>query len=192
MALVKTTVAQQVREDDDHLFSGDDMADFVLCKGPHKLKALIDALQPGKAAHYVSDGDWSMHDLVTELLPRYKPADIFITTYALREFPVRQLIMALESKTLLSVSMLLDARSRTRTPEVLQLAQFNLSRIRLTSIHAKVTVIRGAAGAVTIVGSANWTQNPRIECGIVTMDEAAAAFHINWIEKIMANAEIFE
>lgn len=192
MALVTT---KQVNDDESSLepISATDFSnDFVVCKSPDKLKALLNALQEGKSVHYVSDGDWSMHDLVMELLKKYKPAELWITTYAIREFPVRQLVLAQERKELLCVKMLLDYRAKMRTPEVFQLANMNLNQICLTSIHAKVCVIRSAAGTMAIVGSANWTSNPRIECGVITTDPSIANFHINWIEKVMSNAEIFE
>ena len=139
----------------------------------------------------MSDGDWSMHDLLMELVKQYQPAELYITTYALREFPVRQLIMAMDRKEISSVNMLLDYRAKARTPEVFQLASMNMNKIFLTSIHAKVTVMRSAKGSIAIVGSANWTQNPRIEAGVISLDDEVAKFHINWIEKIMDNAEIF-
>jgi len=189
MGFVKTTVTAE--KEDPFFFSSPADDDFVICKSPGKLKRLLDALQECKQLQYVSDGDWSTHDLVMELLKVYKPAELYITTYALRELPVRQLILAQERKEILSVKMLLDYRAKVRTPEVFQLAAQNINRIGLTNIHAKVTVLRSDQGCVSIVGSANWTTNPRIECGVISLHEAAAAFHINWIEKVIDNAELF-
>lgn len=165
---------------------------FVICKSPGKLKLLLQEIKPGCSVHYVSRGDWSMHDLVMQLLKKYQPAELFISTYALRETPVRQLVMALERKEISSIKMLLDYRAKVRTPQVYELAQMNMNQIYLTSVHAKVCVIKSAAGSIAIVGSANWTTNPKIECGVVTMNDQVAEFHINWMENIMSNAEIFK
>lgn len=183
-------IATQSDNDFLHLATLPD--DFVICKNPEKLQILLNKITPGKSFHYVSDGDWSMHDLVMELLKKYTNAELYITTYALREFPVRQLILAQEKGDIKSIKMLLDYRAKTRTPEVFQLASMNVGAIFLTSIHAKVTVIKSPAGYISIVGSANWTQNPRVECGVISLNKELAEFHINWIEKIMCNAEIFE
>ena len=176
----------------DHILSVNSEQSFAICKSPEKLKVLLDAIAPGKTVHYVSDGDWSMNDLVMELLKKFQPAEVWITSYAIRELPIRQLILAQERKEILCLRMLLDIRAKVRTPEVFQLANMNVNQIKLTSIHAKVTVIRSAAGCVTVVSSANWTANPRIEAGTVTMGEDVAEFHINWIQKVMDNAEIFD
>lgn len=176
---------------DDSLIESSLEEDFVICKNPEKLNRLIKKIGNNKSIHYVSDGDWSMHDLVMQLLKSYNPAEIFITTYALRELPVRQLIMAQHDGLISSIKMLLDCRAKVRTPEVFQLASANLNSIFLTSIHAKVTVLKSEAASITIIGSANWTSNPRIECGIVCNDERVSNFHIDWINKISKNAEIF-
>lgn len=193
MALVKTNHIDELPDDElEQFYASDEGIDYVVCKSPEKLNRLISHLSPQKSVHFISDGDWSSHDLIMQLLRRYKPAELFITTYAIREFPVRQLILAQEANELTSVTMLIDYRAKVRTPEVFHLASLNVQRIFLTSIHAKVMVLRSAAGCVSIVGSANLTQNPRIEAGVISLDPELAKFHINWIEKVMENAEIFE
>ena len=180
------------RDEDDELFSDDESVDFVICKSPEKLQLLLNAIETGKSVHYLSKGDWSMHDLIMQLLKTYNPAELFITTYALREFSVRQIILAQDAGLISSVKMLLDYRAKVRTPEVYQLASQNINKICLMGIHAKVCVLKSAKGSISIVGSANWTSNPRIECGVVSMNNSLAEFHIDWINKSLENAEIFE
>ena len=191
MALINTgTIAEPVATG-DHFFSASAKADFVVCKGPQKLKLLLDQLQPGKVTFYLSDGDWSMHDLVMQLIKRFQPAELYITTYALREFSVRQLILAIDRKEITAVNMLLDYRAPIRTPAVHTMAAMNF-KIFLLSVHAKVTVIRSPAGCVTITGSANWTTNPKLESGVISLDPELAAWYIENIKKVMADAKIFE
>jgi hypothetical protein len=191
MALVKTNTLAAT--EDNHLFDESPSSfDMLVCRNPDKLMRLVQAIRKSEHVHFISDGDWSMHDLVMQLLEIYKPAQLFITTYAIREFPIRQLIMAQDKGDITNVKMLLDYRAKVRTPEVYHLASMNINSIFLTSIHAKVTVIKSDIGSVAIVASANWTQNPRIEAGVVTTNKEAAEFHINWIEKAMANATIFD
>ncbi len=191
MALFETRKIIPVNDDQDELFTDDEAEDFVICKNPQKMQMLLDAIESGKSVHYLSKGDWSMHDLISQLLKKYNPAELFITTYALREFAVRQIILAQDAGQLSAVNMVLDYRAKIRTPEVFQLASQNMNNICLFGIHAKVTVLRSDKGCITIVGSANWTSNPRVECGVVSTNRSLAEFHINWIKKIMENAEVF-
>ena len=192
MGFVTTTTVDREIIQKDILYASGQPEDFVICKSPEKLKRLLDKLNDEKQLHYISDGDWSTHDLISEMLKKLKPAELFLTTYAIREFSIRQLVLAIERKDLLSVNMIADYRAKMRTPEVYQLASQNMNKICLTSIHAKVTVLRSAAGCVTIVGSSNLTSNPRIEAGVISTDPQVAAFHIDWITKTMDNAEIFK
>ena len=193
MALVKTDSVAHEDDEDNHLFSEEASTfDMVICRNPDKLKALLDKIKISNNVHFISDGDWSMHDLVMQLCSIYKPVELYITTYAIREFPIRQLILAQERGEITSVKMLLDYRAKVRTPEVYHMASINVGSIFLTSIHAKVTVLKSLKGCVTIVASANWTQNPRIEAGVVSTNNEVADFHIEWIEKVMKNATIFE
>ncbi len=191
MALFETRKIIPANDDQDELIIDDEAEDFVICKNPEKLQLLLKAIEGGKSVHYLSKGDWSMHDLISQLLQKFNPAELFITTYALREFAVRQIILAQDAGKLTAVNMILDYRAKIRTPEVFQLASQNINKICLYGIHAKVTVLKSDKGCITIVGSANWTSNPRVECGVVSMNKNLAEFHINWIKKIMENAEVF-
>ena len=191
MGFIKTKEIEKQAPTEEFVFSAGQRPDFVICKSPDKLQRLLASLQEDTQVHYISDGDWSTHDLIMELLNDLKPADLFITTYAIREFAIRQLVMAMERKDLSSVNMILDYRAKVRTPEVFQLAEMTMNKIFITAIHAKVTVLRGKNRSVTIVGSSNLTSNPRIEAGVISMNTDVANFHIQWIEKVMQNAEIF-
>lgn len=192
MAIIETRQVNSSQQESLNTFITDiDQEDFVLCKSPDKLKRLIDAICPGKLIHFVSDGDWSMHDLVIELLKKHSPAELFMTTYALREFAVRQLLQCIEKKQLIGVNILIDTKSRTRTPSVVQLAEANINRISFTDIHAKVTIIKTADITISINCSANWTSNPRIESGTISCNPSIADFHIDWITQKMDHAELF-
>ncbi len=193
MAFVETIkIKSTEQETGDYIFSSSDVADMVICKSPDKLQVLVNAIGRDKHVFYVSDGDWSTNDLVMCLLQEYKPAELFFCTYAIRELPIRQLIMAQDRGELTAINMLLDYRAKTRTPEVFQLAAMNANKIVLTNIHAKVTVLKSPFGFISIVGSSNWTANPRVECGVVSLNDKLGNFHINWMQKLLSNGEVFE
>ncbi len=192
MALFATkSIAPMETEDPELLYSLDEHEDFVICKSPGKLKSLLYRIAENKSVHYWSDGDWSMHDMIMELLKRHKPAELFISTYALRELAVRQIIMAQDRGEIASVHMLLDYRAPVRIPEVVQLASMNVNKIGMAKVHAKVFILRGPTASISIITSANLTSNPRIECGVVSTNRDLADFHISTMQKLIDNAEIF-
>ena len=192
MGFVKTAVTDELQDDGSFLFSSDEENGFVICKNPDKLKRLLSFLKPGKQVHYVSDGDWSTHDLVMELLKILGTAEIYFTTYALRETPVRQLVLAMHRGDIKFVKMLVDTRAKIRTPAVFEMAKMNFCQVGQTNVHAKVCVIKTANGCVSITGSANWTSNPKIEAGVVSMNNELAEFNINWIQNLINDADIFK
>lgn len=190
--LGKEYTTNAISDDSQFTYVSNDISDFVVCKSPDKLKTVLESLKPGKMVEFVTNGDWSLIDMVIELLKKYKPANIYIATYAIREFPIRQLILAQERGELKEINILLESRAKIRTPDVYHFASMNANKIFLTPLHAKATVIESPAGCVTITGSQNYTANPRLENGMISLCEKRARFNINWIKNVMEHAEIFD
>jgi hypothetical protein len=53
----------------------------------------------------------------------------------------------------------------------------------LDDIHAKVTVIENTEWTISIIGSANYTENKRKEAGVIILTRAAADQQLLWIHK---------
>jgi len=166
--------------------------EVAMCKARQRLQEVIGEIPPGTSVHYATAGDWSTHDLVLYLAERTGPAHLAIATWSISEPAVRQIIRALGDGRLLSLGLLADWRIQTHCPEAMQLAQASATTCRLTSIHAKVAVLTGRTSQLCIVTSANLTNNPRIEAGVITADAAAAEFHRSWIEAELRNASPFD
>lgn len=163
-----------------------------LAKARSRVADVVGELVPGQTIHYASMGEWSSHDLLYHLLDVTGPAAVWVATWSITETPVRQLVDRLRAGAITDLHMLLDWRTRVRCPEAMQLAKANAATLRLANCHAKVTVVRNAAWAIAVVGSANYTNNPRIEAGVISTDPAAADFHQGWIAAEIARAAPFE
>jgi hypothetical protein len=142
----------------------------------------LHSLQQGESMHFVSEGIWSMHEMLEEMLRKSGPADVYITTWTITEFPVRRIVMLKEEGLIKSLSCLLDYRIRGRKPGPFQLLQFNASRLALAKCHAKVAIAVNEEWALSCVGSANLSRNPRFEAGVVSASRADAEFHKSWID----------
>ncbi len=59
--------------------------------GSMKLQEVTLMVDHGKTVHWVSRGDWSMHQLLYKLLEKTGPADVYISSYAFSEKPARVL-----------------------------------------------------------------------------------------------------
>ena len=161
--------------------------EFLLCKGSAKLQELFPTLEQNRCLHYVSNGDWSTHELVMHLLELIGPAELYFTTWSLKEYPVRLFLDAMESGKITHLYALLDSRVKVRNPDVFQLAKHNFSKVRQYDCHAKVSVLINDKWVVSIVGSANMTNNPRVEACMLSTNQEVGHFHKNWILELINN-----
>lgn len=163
----------------------------VLGKRYDKCRQVIGKISMGDCIHYVSMGEWSLHDLVFHLLSITGPAEITMATWSVSEDAVRLMLKNIEHGLIKKLSLLLDWRVKVRRPEVLSLVKSNITEIRESSCHAKLAVIENDGWQICIVGSANLTNNPRIEAGVIHADKNAADFHKKWMDAEIRNADPF-
>ena len=157
--------------------------------GSKNLKDIFPSLQKGYDVHLMSYGNWSSHELILYLISQIGPSHLTFSTWSLKEQPVRMILQAIEERKILSVNAILDARVRVRNPEVMALAKNQFTRIREYDCHAKVSVLWGDDWQVTIVGSANMTNNPRVEACVVSTNPDVASFHLKWIHGLIDSGE---
>lgn len=162
----------------------------ITARAPEKLQQVIDAVRGHDEFHFVCDGSWSTHDLMIKLMEIYAPCRVWMTTYSITEFPARILAGFVQKNMISELNVLMDYRAKDRYPAVQQLMS-NISTIRLTPIHAKVLILENDQQGITLLGSANWTTNKRIEAGVFDRSPHVRNFHKEWILKKMNNADPF-
>ena len=163
-----------------------------LGKSAATVSAVIGRVKMGETVHYVSNGEWSMHDLLFHLISITGPARVTLCSWSISEKAVRRIIEAFNDNVLIDLRCVFDWRVKVRRPEVLSMVQKNIRNIALTACHAKVTVIENDDWSIAIIGSANYTNNPRIESGVIACDKAVAGFHREWMEKEIRGGHPFE
>ena len=131
--------------------------------------------------HFVSKGNWSLHELIEFILAQTGKADVTFCTWAIRQEPVRALLAMKEGGLIRTINCILDYRASQRDIETTLLVESNFDKVVYKRSHAKVVVIESNDWKVAIIGSQNFTKNPRIECGIVTTELDAVNFHLNWM-----------
>ncbi len=156
------------------------------------VRDVIGTLQPDQSIHYASGGQWSSHDLLFHILDQTGPAKVWLCTWSISELAVRQIMEKLDAGIIQELHCIFDWRVKVRRPEALQLAQQIVTDVKLTTCHAKVTVIQNDSWNISIVGSANYTNNPRIEAGVISTDPAVASFHLQWMSGVLLNSKPFE
>jgi hypothetical protein len=154
-----------------------------------KLGDLIEKIEPGKTVHWVSAGDWSMHEMLVAFIAKTGPADVIISSYAFSETPTRVLASLIDDGLIKSLTCIIDSRVDTRSASALAMLRNCADDMLLTATHAKVTIVEGDYLSYAIVGSANYTVNKRFEAGIITDCKEAISFHKKWINDAFIRAE---
>lgn len=162
-----------------------------LGKSLNELKETVGELVPDQAVQFATAGRWSMHQLLEYLLRKTGPCRVWLTTWTITEEPMRALLMLIREGLILELNAVLDYRIEKRKPEAFQLASNIITNIKLTKCHAKMLVLRNEHWHVTVMGSANLSNNPRIEVGVIFTDRATADFHENWISEVIAGKEVW-
>ena len=147
-----------------------------------KLNEVIKLVDHGRSVHWVSDGDWSMHQLLQKLLEKTGPADVWISSYAFSEKPARVICDLKANRIIRELQCIIDSRVDVRSASALTMVRNASDKIKLCDTHAKVTVIKNDEWFLAVVGSANYTTNKRYEAGFISANAGIALFHQNWIE----------
>ena len=192
MSLLKSSdivVPSMELEGDSFVLPADLEPEFILGKGSIAVAEKFGILEPNKFYTYMSNGDWSMYHLVNHFLTQTGPADIYLATWSISEFSARQLADWLNTGRIKSIIALVDTHSQNRHAGAFHLAKHSFSKIKVAYCHAKVTVLQSQTHNISINASANWTENPRIESGIVTTDKYTAQAHKKWITEMVEKSE---
>ena len=151
-------------------------------------------LADGHTMHVVSMGEWSADHMISWGIDQIGPADLLFGTWSLSVEPATRLCRAADHGLIRSLRGVFDLRAVIRRPEAMRMIRkrFGRERIRIFNCHAKVYLLSNETRQITIVSSANFTMNPRIEASVVTMDRAAFDFHHGWLSAVYADADPFE
>jgi hypothetical protein len=126
-----------------------------------------------------------MHEMLTALLSITGEADVYISTYALGETPGRIVAQLKSSGMIKKLFTVIDSRVDVRTANSFQLIGAISDKMVLVDTHAKVTAIVSDTMKIAVIGSANYTENKRYECGVITTNTAAVDMQIEWINKAL-------
>jgi len=130
------------------------------------LKKYIGEIEHDRIINFWTSGRWSMHDLLIYILKQTGPADVLVTTWSISETAIRDIFVKYKDGLIRSIKFLIDPRIKVRNPKPLQLLAANFP-YKFIACHAKVTTIENDEWQISIVSSANMTNNPRFERGVI-------------------------
>ncbi len=140
---------------------------FILSKNRQSVAESFPEIIEGITTAYMSAGRWSAHDLLFYLLSITGPAKVYFTTWAINETAARLLAKAMETGMISELYFIFDRRIEIRNPNVLQLIKDVATKFIFIDCHAKNFVLENDKWMITNIGSANMSNNKRIEAGVL-------------------------
>jgi len=147
----------------------------------HLNKSVKPKLVSNCGFQFVSNGHWSMHQLLQVMLAVSGPADVYISSYAFSELPARAIAECKENGLIRQLNCIIDNRIDVRSAGALQLIKNTADKLKLCATHAKVTVVNNDTFHFIVISSANYTVNKRYESGIIAESNDVAMWNIKWI-----------
>jgi hypothetical protein len=164
---------------------------LTLSKAEGALTDAFPRLERGYDYPFASAASWSLHDLDRHLIGFIGPAALWATTWSFTQRAADKLIAWRTEGLITQIRLLVDWSVQVQHPGLIAVGKTYLDRIAIENIHAKTFVLRNESWAVSYTGSANFTTNPRIECGYLSTNPAVAEFHQRWIDAAIEGGKPF-
>jgi hypothetical protein len=141
---------------------------------------------------FVTAGNLSLHQIIEFLLTKYGPCmELFISTWAIKEAGARSLFKCFEKGLIGSLHGVFDYRIETVDSNAFQLIRKIFYEYALTKNHAKVVLLEYKDFYITILTSANLSNNPRIETGFVSLSKSTFYFHKGWMMDALKGKKVY-
>ena len=126
----------------------------------------------GVNKHFYSVGGFNLIQLIFYVLHFTGPANLFLTSYSISVDSINALRRKVDRNEILSVKFLIDNRVRSISPKPFDvLVNTFPGAYRCCAMHAKVALIWNDTWKVDIVGSQNATCNPKLERGVIFVQD---------------------
>jgi hypothetical protein len=117
---------------------------------------------------YYSEAEFSMHDLLESLIELTGTASVKVTSFSITEASIRAFHRLSEERKITDLKCIFDLSVRMHRIGLLFFALNVTTAIALTKIHAKIILVKNEKWELTVISSANFNVNDKIEAGIVT------------------------
>ena len=172
----------------------DDKAQKTFAKiAPEEMiQAKFGNLEHGRTLHFVSGGLWSLTDIVHYVLRNTGRANLIGYSWSFTAPAAQKLIHLKDVGLIGEMSFLLDCAMSKWSRGAVSIIEPHAVKVATTQIHAKGFVIWNDEWNVTCTTSMNFSNNPRIEAGVISTEKSVFDFSRTWVTKAINQAEIFD
>ncbi|WP_277200657.1 hypothetical protein [Victivallis vadensis] len=163
-----------------------------ICGKFSKLSRAIGEIRHGQTTHFITKGSWALHDLLKYVLSQTGPAQVKGFTWSISMPAATMLLKLLESGRIEKMWLITDGLMTKWSAAALAVLNPHCEKIALTGNHSKGFIVSNAEWKISVISSANFSNNPRIEGGSISTNPDVYRMHEEWIDRILENADPFE
>ena len=154
------------------------------------MRQAVGVIRKGEVKYFVSRGTWSMYELLKYLLTQTGPAYVDAFTWNISMPAVTVLIDLKERGVIRSMRFLVHSAMKRYTAEAISVLQRHCDRLVLYPNHAKGFLIFNESWTVSVIASANFSNNVNVEAGAISCDPAVWHLHRQWLDPLFADEEL--
>jgi hypothetical protein len=146
-----------------------------------ELENAISQIKKNHAISFATKGAWSAHHLLEYLVRQIGSCEVILASWAFSEQAAKT-VQALKEQGLISkLTCYLDNRIAVNAPKAKSILERTGEIIFITS-HSKMILLKNDQWSVSVVMSANFSANRRLETGIILTEENTHAFFVNALQ----------
>lgn len=141
---------------------------------------------------FMTAGSLSLHTMIEYIIQADGPCkSIYLSTWAIKEVAARSLVHLKDSGAIGDLYGIFDYRVKTVDSNAFHFADRIFTRTAFVKNHSKVILIEYQDLQYTILTSANFSNNPRIEAGYISTQKERFNFHRNWMTRVLDGEKIY-
>jgi len=115
--------------------------------------------------------------------------EMYLATWTISKQNIKRIKEAMESGKLKNLTMVFSSTLKGANPALYAslvgaLKQFDNVKLKEINSHAKTFSVTNGKDFITVTGSANWSENPRIENFLILNDKNLFEHHKDWMSEL--------
>lgn len=115
--------------------------------------------------------------------------EMYLATWTISKQNIKRLQEAVEEKRLKNLTLVFSSTLKPANPALYaslvgSLKDFPNVKLKEINSHAKTFSVSNGKDFITITGSANWSENPRIENFLILNDKTLFEHHKDWMSEL--------
>lgn len=150
--------------------------------------ALIGPLKVGDELTGITNGQFSLVDILNHVLTQTGPADVVVATWTMGVYDAEKAYAFVNNRAIRAIRFILDPSMFSRRPELASVLVkgFGVDSFRAVNSHAKFATVRSPSLAVCVRSSMNLNENRRLESFDISCCDAMCRFYETVADEIWA------